>query len=233
MSQLLPEDLHYIVTRLPRDLVKLMKTKQIFMGGGCIRDLVAKDEVSDYDLFGHDKLYLEEVAAQFATAREGRTWKTDNAVTVIAHPRKPVQFITRWLFSDAETLAQSFDFSIAQAVVWYAEGGWHSYVSDNFYADLAARRLRYLSPVRNEDAGGSMLRVCKFLRRGYNIAPESLGKVMARLYRGVREEDFGLWNEGEAGKAKVLTGLLREVDPLTVVDGLEVAEVHEVEKEDA
>ena len=38
-----------------------------------------------------------------------------------------------------------------------------------FYPDLAARRLVYTSPLRNEDAGGSILRVLKFYQRGYRI----------------------------------------------------------------
>jgi hypothetical protein len=34
--------------------------------------------------------------------------------------------------------------------------------------------------------------------------------------------------DGEQWTARIITGLLREVDPLTVVDGLDVVDEHEV-----
>jgi len=236
MTSLIPEDLHHVVTRLPGDLRKLMREKPIFLAGGAIRALVGQEEINDYDLFGYDKVYLEEVARAFAGTRAGRIFKTDNAITVACSPRKPVQFITRWTYSDPVKIAESFDFSIAQAVVWYEcstvtdAGEWKSCISGNFYADLAAKRLRYLNPVRNEDAGGSMLRVMKFLRRGYSISPASIGKVITRLITGVKE-DNPAWSSGdEYARAAILTSLLREVDPLTIVDGLELVEIHEFDE---
>jgi len=236
MTSLIPEDLHHVVTRLPGDLRKLMTEKPIFLAGGAIRALVGQEEINDYDLFGHDGIYLEEVARAFAATRTGRVFKTDNAITVVSSPRKPVQFITRWTYSDPLKIAESFDFSVAQAVVWYEpstivdKGQWKSCISENFYADLAAKRLRYLNPVRNEDAGGSMLRVMKFLRRGYSIAPASVGKVIARLLTGVRE-DNPAWSSGdEYSRAVILTSLLREVDPLTIVDGIDLVEIHEFDE---
>ena len=39
---------------------------------------------------------------------------------------------------------------------------------DEFYPDLAARRLVYTAPVRDEEAGGSLLRVRKFIERKDN-----------------------------------------------------------------
>ena len=93
--------------------------------------------------------------------------------------------------------------------------GWRSICHDRFYEDLAAKRLRYTAPVRNEDAGGSLLRVLKFYQRGYRIPLDSLGAVVARLLNDVRMQ--AVMNGHEATRerhlAKVLTGLLREVDP--------------------
>ena len=86
---------------------------------------------------------------------------------------------------------------------------WCSACDPRFYADLAAKRLVYRSPERNEDAGGSMLRVLKFYQRGYRIPLDSLGAVIARLIQGVK--DPILLNEPKL--ARTLSGLLREVDP--------------------
>ena len=52
----------------------------------------------------------------------------------------------------------------------------------------------------------------------------SLGDVVARLAWKVRESRLAAT---EDGFGKVLGGLLREVDPLLVIDGLEVVDDHE------
>jgi hypothetical protein len=79
-----------------------------------------------------------------------------------------------------------------------------------------------------EDAGGSMLRVRKFLQRGYSIQSVSLAGVISRL---VGKLDLQNKSYGEKEIARIITGLLREVDPLTVVDGVELVDEHEVNVE--
>lgn len=102
------------------------------------------------------------------------------------------------------------------------DGEFRSVVDDLFYPDLAARRLRYMHPQREEEAGGSLMRVKKFLARGYNIQPLSLAGVMSRVFKKV---DWARLEEGEDPTA-IICGLLREVDPLTVVDGVELRDEH-------
>lgn len=223
MNELLPEDLNYIVRNLPKDVRSLLqKDAGVYLAGGFIRAMVAGEKVSDIDLWGADKKHLDIVAELFAGKRQVRCMTTDNAHTILTMGRTPVQFITRWTYDDPVKLAEAFDYSIAQAVVWYRDGIWQSWVGEFFYPDLAAKRLRYLCPVRNEDAGGSLLRMQKFISRGYRISPESMGKVIARLMCGVRIDQFA--GQDEEMRALVLIGLLREVDPLTIVDGVESVE---------
>ena len=118
---------------------------------------------------------------------------------------------------------------MCQAVIWFDDSDkiWKSCVSDTFYSDLAAHRLVYTFPKREEAAGGSILRVRKFLQRGYNIQAWSLAGVISRLLIAV-EKDSILAKEGELGLAKVITGLLREVDPLVVIDGVEAIDEHDI-----
>jgi hypothetical protein len=234
-NELLYDDLHFILRRLPKDLREAMRKKPLFLAGGCIRSLVCGEPISDYDLFGPTKEFLEGCAKDLALDRKGKIWTTQNAFTVLAPPRTPVQFITRWLYIDPAELATTFDFTVCQAVIWFQpaeyadpkeaqkKGKWSSWISPRFYADLAAHRLSYTTPQRNEDAGGSMLRVVKFLRKGYNISPESLGRVIARLTSRIDHESW-MAVEGETGIARLVISLLREVDPLTVVDSLEVVD---------
>lgn len=143
-----------------------------------------------------------------------------------------MRFITRWTFDTADALVASFDFTVCQAAIWrtgpQSNAAWASATGKGFYVDLAGRRLVYTSPKREEEAGGSLLRVLKYAKRGYSIQVSSLGAVVARLACAVRHSSLA---SDEAGAAQVLTGLLREVDPLLVIDGFEVVDDHSPETE--
>ena len=88
---------------------------------------------------------------------------------------------------------------------------WDSYCDERFYIDLASKRLIYRHPIRNEDAGGSMLRVLKYYQKGYRIPLNSLGGVIARLVIALNKDKININNEEDV--TMVLTGLLKEVDP--------------------
>lgn len=249
-EQLSREDLHHVVSRIPRDVRQLIQKRGLIVAGGCIRSLVAGEPVADFDLFGSSKEMLELAAKDLTISRKGRLYSTDNAFTVLTPNRAPIQFIHRWVYQSPQDVGNDFDFSIAQAVVWWAPhpdpenpdaGEWMSAVSEFFYSDLASKRLRYLAPARAEDAGGSLLRVRKFLKRGYHIEAPSLALVVARLCMGVEQIAETMNNEsnrnkpgfhtrenrdGEMWLAKLLTGKLREVDPMAVIDGLEIVDEH-------
>lgn len=224
MEQLTGGDLRHVVTRLPRDLREMLQQQPIFVGGGFIRETIAGGTVNDIDLFGPAQDRLETAASYLQSRREGsRIHKSDNAITLLAHPRLPVQFITRWLFAEAEPLMASFDFTVCQAVIWFDRrpGIWKSCIADTFYSDLAARRLTYTSPKRDEEAGGSMLRVRKFLQRGYNIQALSLAGVIARLVAST------VMGTDEQRNTHAISRRLIEVDPLLLIDGFEPVDEHE------
>lgn len=217
-------DVRHVVERLPRDIRELLTANagKVYVAGGFVRATIAGEEPTDIDLFGVDKHSVARIAEELHGKRDGSTiHRSDNAITLLSHNRLPVQFITRWTFADANHLVASFDFSVCQAAVW--RGGsssnspWFSRCSARFYVDLAARRLFYTNPHREEEAGGSMLRVLKYVKRGYTIQVDSLGRVMARMIRG-KPTDMP-W-DGH------FTELLREVDPLRVIDGLELSPEH-------
>lgn len=231
--ELTANDLRYVVTRLPRDVRDLLtqNPNKLFLGGGFIRATIAGEAPSDIDLFGPDKAFLDAVSTLLASRREGcKIHRTKNAITLLSHDRLPVQFITRWTFESAADLVASFDFTVCQAAICRGGKGqsndpWHSAVGEGFYVDLAGRRLVYTNPIREEEAGGSMLRVIKYVKRGYSIQVSSLGQVIARLADKV---DYKA-SMGRVDTGQVIAGMLREVDPLLVVDGLDVVDDHEPE----
>lgn len=209
----------------------------LFLAGGFIRSAIAREEVNDVDLFASTKTLANEVANEFATAVNGRVYASDNAYTVRAKPYD-IQVIHRWTFPSPEQCVESFDFTIARAALWavrhiaangeISHATWASTADEDFYSDLAARRLVYRSPVREEEAGGSLLRLLKFYRRNYTAPLDTLAAVMARLVMKVRPDDIaktvafdnleGKQNTEERQTSKVLLGLLHEVDPNIVTN---------------
>jgi hypothetical protein len=208
MTHLAWHDLQWCLRRAPVAVLKLLQAHpgEVFVGGGYIRAAVATEPMNDIDLFVPSKDKGEQFIKELAGEHPYHT--TDNAFTFF-HAKMPVQIIHRWTFAAPEDMLKSFDFTIAMAGFWFDGSKWSSMCHERFYADLAAKRLIYTSPQRNEDAGGSMLRVLKFYQRGYRIPLDCLGAVMARLVSGVRMEQI----KDQADMARVLTGLLREVDP--------------------
>ena len=204
-------DLAWALTRLPKHLKKIIEDPQwrniVFVGGGYLRAIVAGETVNDVDVFVPSKTQAELLAHKLTDDKKNIV-ETDNAYTVKG--KLPIQIIHRWLFSKPEDVANSFDFTICCAVIFF-NGTWDSFCDDRFYIDIASKRLVYRSPVRNEDAGGSMLRVLKYYQKGYRIPLDSLGYVMARMVAKLDTSKIDIKNENDVGF--VLTGLLREVDP--------------------
>lgn len=226
--QLNKYDLHWCVRRLPHALRETLKEENIVVAGGYIRACILNEPINDVDVFIRSKEEGSRIAMVMVGDDKKRLITTDNAIT-IKGMKYPVQFITRWTYDNPQDILKSFDFSICQAAFWWEKhpdiltapeddvpGKWCSTVSESFYQDLAAKRLIYLQPSREEEPGGSMLRVLKYYQKGYRITIDSFAAVMARLANGV---NFGGMMVQEEGKLdvpqfhKVIRGLLHEVDP--------------------
>lgn len=187
MRKLDQKDLTWAVRRLPLVVKDLMEQypRQIILGGGYLRAIVSGEKINDLDLFARSADEATNFAHVLALKTGRKIHATDNAHSLSLPNGTQVQFIHRWSFYEPEALLESFDFTIACAAIWASHGKkWESLGDDNFYSDLAAKRLCYRSPVRNEDAGGSLLRVLKYYQRGYRIPLDSLGAVLARMYHG-------------------------------------------------
>lgn len=211
------EDLIWCLRRLPKSVFNYMEEKgpEITLAGGYIRSCITGEPINDIDLFTKD-ITTAEVASLRLSLKEHRVSKTDNAYTIVRRGAPAIQIIHRWTYEKPEDIVPSFDFTIARAAIWYDGSAWTSMCDEHYYEDIAAKRLRYCSPIRNEDAGGSMLRVLKFYQKGYRIPLDSLGAVISRLFQGVEPKGDGGWDaiiDDEKYRTKILTGLLREVDP--------------------
>lgn len=205
---------------------------KIFVGGGFLRSIVSGDDTNDIDVFVPSKELGWELAKCLCLVTDGKdkaegVYKTDNAFTLLNY-KPAIQIIHRWTFNFAAQVCQAFDFTCCCAVFWWDGASWRSVCDERFYCDVAAKRLIYRAPTRNEDAGGSMLRVLKYYQKGYRIPLDSLANVMTRLFCAV---EFGFTGhdvnsvtigrnkvpiaskEAPAELSRILCGLLREVDP--------------------
>ncbi len=217
--KLSPYDIYWCRLRLPKALYELMKTQgpKLVVAGGFVRSCVSGEKVSDVDCFAQSKEEAALMALELAGKDKGRIYETDNAYTIRGF-KPAVQIIHRWTFPSPVELIQSFDFTIARAAFWYENERMESICDDDFYPDLAGKRIVYRAPIRDEEPGGTLLRVLKFYQRGYRIPLDSMGLVIGRLLSGVEDINFEkrktmnktAW---EKQMGKLLAGLLREVDP--------------------
>jgi hypothetical protein len=262
MQTLLPDDLYWVRRRLASPVVKLMKhyAGKAVIAGGFIRSCVANELINDIDIFAPSTdaarawaHYLVEAFNKMFRERKlpnvAKLLETQNAFTIVG-VNTTVQIIHRWTYEKPEDIVGSFDFTIARAAMWWSPEPterigpkkrfsrghkWRTMIDDRFYADLAARRLVYCSPIRNEDAGGSFLRAFKFYQRGYRMPLDSMGAVIARLAMGVDWKSGFLAGRTGADYEKVISktfaGLLREVDP--AVDPDHVMHLPTAEEQDA
>lgn len=215
--ELVKKDLIWCLRRLPKPLFNLMKERGrvLVLAGGFIRSCITNEPVNDIDMFSATKDLAELFARTIADSPD-KIIETENAYTVLLPKYHAAQFIHRWVYEWPEDIVPSFDFTIARAAIWYNNNcnQWQSHCDEQYYQDLAAKRLTYCCPVRNEDAGGSILRVLKFYQRGYRIPLDSFGAVIARLIGAVKFENIrGGDGHCEERLTEILTKLLREVDP--------------------
>jgi hypothetical protein len=212
-------DVDFCVKRLPFVVHDVMHKHPIIVAGGFIRSCVAKEPISDIDVVGPSKSAARELAHHVLDAGENkRVYDTDNAYTVTGSKLMwPVQFIHRWVYDSAESAIRSFDFTVCAAAIWYdrEQQKFLGICDDRFYPDLAAHRLRYTSPERVEDVGGSLLRLFKFYRKNYTVDLYSLAKVVGRF-----AANLPTWDEKNAGLeskeeyiARLSMAALKEVDP--------------------
>jgi len=221
MTTLTADDILWATRVLPRAVKDAMKKhgNKIVVAGGFLRASIARETINDVDLFVPDAEFGRQLASELSEGNQKKVHQSENALTIFGH-KYTIQVITRWTFHHPSFIVPSFDFTIARAAMWWEPSldSWQSLADERFYPDLAAKRLIYCNPERNEDAGGSMLRLLKFYSRGYTAPLSTVAGVMGRMLTGVPEVNFekrGCIRPGDWEKqmGQVLTGLLREVDP--------------------
>ena len=239
MQKLTDRDLRLVLSRTPREVREIMGEGAI-LAGGFLRAVIAQEEIADIDLFGPDTATMRQWAVSLAEAWGGRVHESDNAYTVLAPARLPVQLIVQWTYSHVEDVVDDFDWTVTQAgIEWVPDddhdsgGYWASYCARAFYPDLAAKRLVWSGrpAERDDNPGGPLLRLRKYLRRGYQIYAEDLAAAVARAVAKLDPEDLGLdpdmaewWPTAEPHLHSTLSASIRSAEPQAPVTGLDPEE---------
>lgn len=182
------------------EVFSAIRDHSAIIAGGALRDLFMGDKPKDIDLFVRSAGHAAEVVNHLvATTPDAGVTRTHNAVTIHSPWRRKVQVITRWMYDTGYDVIESFDFTFCKAALRYDDGGFTFSESSSFMEDARDRRLVYASPQRDEDAAGSLVRVNRFLSRGYTIDSENFVKVLARARAAgdpaAEIEEHRVWTE--------------------------------------
>jgi hypothetical protein len=181
-----PDFTTMIVKALPSELRDLLVETgpALCVAGGFCRDVMTGHEPKDIDIFSRSKAALTAALDSFDWIEHYTMKKTANAENFVSDdPERPdIQFITRVFLRDHYNAILSFDFSICQVGVYFdPDKGWVGLASEAFLEDLPNFRMRYTAPERDEDPGASLLRMVKFVSRGYKIAEADIAKIVGRF----------------------------------------------------
>ncbi|MBL4769343.1 MAG: hypothetical protein JKY94_16845 [Rhodobacteraceae bacterium] len=212
------DDMQRCLATMPKKVRAALQKSGAFLCGGYIRARIAGEKVNDFDFLVQPGKAAALVDLLQKAYEAKKVHRTANATTITPPGMPALQVIHRWTFDTLAEALDSLDFTIATAGIQYGKNGWTSRCSPDFYPDLAAKRLRYRQPQRIEDEGGSLLRVLKFVGKGYHISPMEMAKVVARACKGLDGD------ASENERCLHLGKVLFEVDPLVMVGHIVVDE---------
>lgn len=171
--------------------------KNAYISGGAIFSLYNGEDVKDYDMFLSDEDIVKDLYKHFESearlsysggVRKG-TYKgcniivTDNAISIGNY-----QIITRFIGAPVGVIGQ-FDFKHNQ---FYLEDGEIKTISGWKY--LKEKKL-YYNEDRARDICGTIIRVKKFVERGFKITNKEMAKMLLKLHKvGFNERELEILN---------------------------------------
>lgn len=173
----LPKCVRDALIAFPNDLI---------LAGGFLRTVSCGERpYSDHDLFLTEsgKKFESHVVSflgqQVPLGEPAPTWHvTPRAVTARING-VVVQLVLGWNPKDPMDLIRQFDLTTSKAALWYAESNKHAIrgvCSQSFLRDISQRAIVYEI---GADPVSSIIRITKFLRRGFTISSRALADYIA------------------------------------------------------
>lgn len=187
-SELDTRDLQASLELLPREIFGLLQiyANKVFLIGGLIRHAINREPINDIDLACRDPEAYANVVAKLH--RDGSSGKGRYTYT-FKHFRPLVQLSHYHYYSSPSDVIGAADFSMAGCAVYHDGNQFRGLCHPSFYADLAAKRLTYLTPPK-PDPYGSLYRAIKMCRKGYSLDQNSLAGILSGLHEeNAKERD--------------------------------------------
>jgi len=177
-------DLDACVLGLPVSVTSVLRDHpaELVVAGGFVRAVAAGESVSDVDVFATSRELAQEAAREMIRLEGERVRHHDSrrAYNVVPEGMAPVQFAWGWSFDHPGDLISSFDFTVAMAALWWERGEWRGVADPRFYPHLEERRLHYVGR-EGDDPRAELLRVLRYVRKGYRVEISSLGALVAQI----------------------------------------------------
>lgn len=186
-----PYDLQKCIKNLPIELLMVMESKQapktMFIAGGYIRCTIQGEPIADIDVnvgeYEDHNVIVKALRGYLPANTNLKLHSTDNACT-IHYFNPPIQIITGWVTQDPEQRCLNLDFTVCGAAFWYdnAASKWDSYCVESYYQDIASKRIVYQYPTRRENPGDSIMRIQKYIKKGFTIDKDNIAGILARFF---------------------------------------------------
>jgi hypothetical protein len=146
---------------------EILKGINYYIAGGAIRDVFSLGYfTSDIDIFFPNRIEAAKAIKAFRKNRATIGFHNKQLVNVYLNEQK-IQIVKAYLYSNTKELIDDFDFTVCSACY----DGNKFYLHDNFFEDLAAKRLVINSlrlPLN------TMKRVIKYVHKGFHICDGNL-----------------------------------------------------------
>jgi len=145
-----------------------------YLAGGACTSAFSRTKINDLDIFFRTQDDLSKALSEFTANKDAKLkYSTDNAVSYRVNGKK-VQLIKKQGFvGTPEEVIPHFDFTVAMCAFVPDKNEFH--YDDKFMEHLAARTLVYNPDSKNPLS--TMVRVKKFIARGYSISGVELVKL--------------------------------------------------------
>jgi hypothetical protein len=150
-------------------ILKDLENFKVWVAGGAIRTWYANEKISDIDLFFPDESERQK-CLNFITGMGGEIIFSNTNVDKVKYNNKVFDFCKHYRETPDKTI-EDFDFTVTMAAVTLLD----SYFGDDFFMDLASKRLAINSlpfPIN------TLMRLQKYHRRGYWICKEEMTKII-------------------------------------------------------
>jgi hypothetical protein len=186
-TELDPEDIKRVVSSLPAQISKGLRAYKdsVCIAGGYIRSIISNEPVNDIDVFITEKglttKKFVEYGPEYSYSQNTTRNSGDREDIIAVEEGQTIEIMNHYAGSGVNGILENFDYTVAMAAIWWDGKMWQSSCHYMFYQDLASKRIRFLRPESERQGAREILRLLKYIQRGYTIDRPSLAQVISEL----------------------------------------------------